>query len=315
MTRLRFLLVLFFAGAAHSGFAQSTSPSPVRVEVVANDGHKLVLWSKRPAGTPKGEIVLLHGRTWSSLPNFDLQVRGQHLSIMDAFVAKGFAVYALDQRGYGATPRDSSQWITPSRAAGDARDVLTWIGEREKSATPPVLFGYSQGSMTSMLTALRDASGMSALVLYGFPIDLSMARAMAAKLPPDTASLARRRTTVTGAEEDFITPESTPAGVKDAYARAAVSADPIRTDWRNEREFATMDAAALHVPVLLINGERDPYASRANLPAFMAAVSGVDRQWTVLAHADHAAHLERQREFVDAVVSFLERRHGAATMP
>lgn len=284
---------------------------PARSSVRADDGHLLTLWSRRPAGAVRGSILLLHGRTWSALPNFDLRVPGQRISLMEALVARGYAVYALDQRGYGATPRDSTQWLTPSRAARDAVQVLDWIAAHESSGGRPALFGYSQGSMTAMLAAQRAPGAMSTLVLYGFPLDLSAASPGAAPAAASGAARStqpeRRPTTIAAAEEDFITPESTAPGVKEAYARAAVAADPVRSDWREEQEFLTLDPSSLRMPVLVINGERDPYATRAHLGAFMARVAGVDRSWVVLARADHAAHLERQPEFVDALVNFMSR--------
>lgn len=286
--------------AAH---AAARATAPARTVVRADDGHGLVVWSRHPRGAARGAILLLHGRTWSSLPNFDLQVPGLHESLMDALAARGWAAYALDQRGYGATPRDSSGWLTPSRAARDAHEVLDWISAHEKLAAKPVLFGYSQGSMTSMLAALRDPSRMSAIVLYGFPLDVNAMPRGAAPKPV----MQRRRTTAEGAGEDFITPESTPAGVKDAYVRAAVAADPVRMDWRDESEFLALTPDSLRVPTLLIAGERDPYANAAHLQGFIARMNGVDRALVVLARADHAAHLERQREFVNALLGFLER--------
>ena len=315
MTRIhiatRFLLSLGMALAGlapnSAGAQRIVAAAHVRQFAVrADDGHRLVVWSRRPA-RPRGAILLLHGRTWSALPNFDLQVPNQHLSLMDAFAARGYAVYALDQRGYGATARDSSQWLTPERAARDANEVLAWIRTREHLPVAPALLGYSQGSRTAMLAAIRDSTRMSALVLYGFPQSTSAeVRAQLATLP-DPATPERRATTIAAAEEDFMSPESTLPGVKAAYGRAAVAADPVRSDWRGERQFAMLDPAALRVPVILINGERDPYAARADLGGFMSRVSGVDRSWVVLARSDHAAHLERQREFADAVAAFLDR--------
>ena len=299
------VVALFIAVA---GDAQR-APVPRRSAVVAEDGHSLVLWSKRPAGPARRAVLLLHGRTWSSLPNFDLHVSGQRVSLMDALVAHGYAVYALDQRGYGATARDSSGWLTPSRAASDARLALDWVAAHERRAGRPVLFGYSQGSMTAMLTAQRDTLAMSALVLYGFPLDLAAAKAMSASsgAQQERTQPERRATTAAGAGEDFITPESTPPGVRDAYVRAATAADPVRADWRGEIEFASMDPARLRVPTLLINGERDPYATRAKLGGFMRQIAGVDHAWVVLGRSDHAAHLERQQSFVDAIVAFVEQ--------
>ena len=121
----------------------------------ADDGHRLVLWEKRPVRAARGEIVLLHGRTWSALPNFDLRVTGQHVSLMDALVARGYAVYALDQRGYGSTARDTTGWLTPDRAAADAGVVADWVASHAPHARRPALFGYSRGSATAMLVAQR----------------------------------------------------------------------------------------------------------------------------------------------------------------
>ena len=46
---------------------------------VIADGHPIALWEKSADGATEA-ILLVHGRTWSALPDFDLQVehtRGQ----------------------------------------------------------------------------------------------------------------------------------------------------------------------------------------------------------------------------------------------
>jgi len=119
-TTIRSLIVAACVSAAAPlvAHAQATSaPHVERREVVADDGHHLALWEARPTGSPKAEIVLLHGRTWSALPNFDLHASGQKVSVMAELARRGYAVYALDQRGYGATARDRTGWLTPVRAA------------------------------------------------------------------------------------------------------------------------------------------------------------------------------------------------------
>ena len=147
---------------------------PVRHTVTADDGHPLTVWEKRPTA-PRVSILLLHGRTWPALPDFDLQVASDPASLMDALVARGFAVYALDARGYGATPRDSSGWLTPDQAAADAITVCRWVAKNSGVAGAPVLFGWSQGSIVGQLAAQRAPDAMSALVLFGhftFPAPL-----------------------------------------------------------------------------------------------------------------------------------------------
>jgi pimeloyl-ACP methyl ester carboxylesterase len=300
-TFLAFSLLLT-AVCAHVARAQT---APQKYVVRADDGHSLVVWAKVPKGDARGEILLLHGRTWSSLPNFDLRVPGVRVSLMDALVTRGYAVYALDQRGYGATTRDATGWLTPNRAADDATNVLDWIAERSPGNRRAAMLGYSRGSVTGMLAAQRHPDKLSALVLYGFPANLD-------KMPsdplPEPKSPPRDRTTAEGAAEDFITPESTPAGVKDAYVRAATKSDPVRVDWRREvEELMTLDPGRIQVPVLLINGERDPYVAEASLETLFPRFGAADRWWIVLAKADHVAHLERQTAFVQALTSFLER--------
>lgn len=297
------LATAFSIVAATAPLQAQAAPQLQRAQVVADDGHRLTVWSKRPAGVPRGELVLLHGRTWSSLPNFDLHAVGQHVSLMDALVARGYAVYALDQRGYGATPRDKSGWLTPDRAARDAGVVLDWVAARAPHARRPALFGYSRGSVTALLTAAGHAERLSALILYGFAYNVTGPH----DAVPEPLTPPRAKTTSTGAAEDFISPDSTPPGVKDAYVSDATMRDPIRADWRHEEQYAAIDAAAVRTPTLVINGERDPVAQSANIPEFLARLEGVDRSWIVLANSDHVAHLERQQAFVNELVNFLDR--------
>jgi hypothetical protein len=57
----------------------------------------MALWEKSVA-QPKGHILLHHGRTWSSIPDFDLQVSGEDLSLMEGFNDMGYSVWAIISR-------------------------------------------------------------------------------------------------------------------------------------------------------------------------------------------------------------------------
>jgi pimeloyl-ACP methyl ester carboxylesterase len=298
--------VLFaLAGALPCAALGQSTPLLERREVRA-DGHPLTVWSKRPATQARGSILLVHGRTWSSLPNFDLQVPGQRVALMDAMVARGYAVYALDLRGYGGTPRDRSGWLTPDRAERDVAAALDWVNQRETrglSRRRTALLGYSRGAQVALLAAQRHPEKIAALVLYGFPYDVTAARAPVVDPPVPV----RQRTTTQAAGEDFRSPDVTPPGVREAYVRAAVAADTIRVDWREESQFDALDPHAVRTPVLLLDGERDPYANAAAHPAFFSRLATADRWWVVLPGADHVAHLETPVPFVNAVLGFLGR--------
>lgn len=295
--------------AEHS--ADSTRP-PAPVELVRHavevDAHPITVWSKQ-APDPWASIVLVHGRTWSARPDFDLQVPGEDSvptrSLMDALVAEGLSVYAVDQRGYGATPRDDTQWLTPDRAAADLAAVLEWVRDQHPTLPAPAVLGWSLGSLTSQLTAQRHPALVSALILYGYP------RRPGQEYPPDPEPLpppAMAPTTAEAAAEDFIIPGSiTQAGI-DAFVKAAIAADPVRMDWRGNEQWAALDPAAVRTPTLVIHGERDPYAPLLHQSELFSLLGHPDRAYVIVPQGDHAAHLEDNgARFVHAVVQFLRR--------
>lgn len=128
------------------------------------------------------------------------------------------------------------------------------------AAAPPALLGYSNGARVALLIAQQHPQAVSALVLYGFPDDVDAA--------PDTtpapAQPLRARTTAAAAGEDFITANAAPPSVRAAYVAQAVSADPVRTDWRAMEQFAFQPEQVTTLPVLLLRGVDDPIATQAD---------------------------------------------------
>lgn len=117
-------------------------------------------------------ILLLHGRTWSSQPVFDLRTSDdddKRQSTLQSLADLGFAAYALDLRGFGETPRDyrfhdndegdhvenreresagdsddeknqqrrSGGYTTPMRCVADVKCVIDWIAKRHSSSDIP----------------------------------------------------------------------------------------------------------------------------------------------------------------------------------
>jgi alpha-beta hydrolase superfamily lysophospholipase len=289
------LLLLALAACAHAA-------APLRHEVLA-DGHPLALWEKRPE-SPRAAVLLVHGRTWSALPNFDLQVPGMNRSVMEGFAAAGYAAYALDLRGYGASARDATGWLTPERAAQDVRIALAWIRKANPGfEAAPALVGYSRGSSVALLLAQAHPEAISSLVLYGFPI-------VPAPAQPPSPEPRREATTASAAASDFITPGAVPQAVIDAYVRQALQSDPVRSDWRNEEQFA-FDPARVRVPTLLIYGANDPRYGSEQLGTFFRNLATPDRALVVLPAADHAAHVENaQPAWLHAILAFIAQPRG-----
>ncbi|AXT20963.1 alpha/beta fold hydrolase [Flavobacteriaceae bacterium AU392] len=284
----------------------NTSPFSNKIElkknVVLSDEHPMAVWEKK-IDNAKGVILFVHGRTWSSVPDFDLQVEGENLSLMDGMIEEGYTTYAVDLRGYGDTPRDETEWLTPNKAAKDVLNVLKWVSEQNDNQKIH-LFGWSMGSTVSLLASQQESSHIASLNLFGFWMDLD------ANIPEDPIdkSLDKTINTVAAAASDFIVPGTISQNAIDTYVKAALKADPIRVDWRNMNDFKQIDPLKIEIPVLIIQGELDPIAPTERQTKLFTRLKTADKTWTVISGGDHAAFMETPRpQFIKAFSAFIER--------
>jgi pimeloyl-ACP methyl ester carboxylesterase len=301
-TRLRYLpvhlvsLALLLASCA-AGAAEKAELGRHSVNV---DGHSLALWEKRAVGASEA-VLLVHGRTWSALPDFDLQVEGEDLSLMDGLVEQGYAVFAVDLRGYGATLRDETGWLTPNRAADDIAAVLRWIAAAKDWRNKPHLFGWSMGSTISQLSVQRHDGLVSSLTLFGYWRDVDV------DLPADEPGIAPQRlmNTAEAAASDFITPGSISNRAIAAYVEASLAADPVKVDLRAYDEYNALDGARIRVPTLVIYGALDPLAPAKNQEKLFRSIGSLQKQLVSVKNGDHAAFLETPRDyFIHELVNF-----------
>lgn len=269
---------------------------------VLSDAHPMAVWEKS-VDNPKGIILFVHGRTWSGVPDFDLQVEGEDLSLMDGMIEQGYTVYAIDLRGYGDTPRDSTEWLTPNQAAQDVINVLRWISAQNDNQKIH-LFGWSMGSTVSLLATQKDASDLASLSVFGYWMDLDF------NIPEDSLNitLAKRVNTAEAAASDFITPGSISQKAIDTYVKMALEADPIRTDWRRQHEFNQIDPSLINLPVLILQGEFDPVSPTERQAKLFTRLKTADKSWVVISGGDHAAFMETARpKFIKEFTNFIER--------
>ncbi|MBV6424825.1 MAG: hypothetical protein NAOJABEB_02639 [Steroidobacteraceae bacterium] len=310
MKNIRHTLTLTLALAVLCSTHAVAATAPVRHRVMVDD-HPVAVWSRVPS-RPAHAILLVHGRTWSALPDFDLQPRGKSRSIMRALASHRYAVYAIDLRGYGATPRNADGWNTPNQAAGDVAHVLEWIHQRHPRLREPALLGWSMGSLAAQLTAQRHPHALSDLILYGYPRDPGAPPVIA---PAPDAPL-REVNTPERARSDFISPQVTSQAVIDAFVAAALERDPVRADWKQLDEYAALDGGRVAAPTLVIHGERDPLTPIAAQSRLFVSLANPDRQWVILAGGDHAAMLEDTHDaFIAAVRAFIERPRTKGRLP
>ena len=278
------------------------STAELTQHTVVADGHPVALWEKRNENAAEA-ILLVHGRTWSALPDFDLQLEGEQLSLMDGLVEQGFAVYAVDLRGYGSTLRDDSGWLTPNRAADDVAIVIDWIAARQDWDVLPHLFGWSMGATISQLAAQRHPGRIASLTLFGYWRDDDV------DLPADEPDIEPQHSenTAAAAASDFITPGSISQNAIDAYVALALATDPVKTDLRRFDEYNALDASLIDVPALVIQGEHDPLAPTEYQVRLYSRLGTAHKQWVTVPGGDHAAFMETPRDyFIHALVSFLQ---------
>ena len=274
----------------------------LKQHTVVADGHPMALWEKSAENAVEA-ILLVHGLTWSAIPDFDLQVEGEDLSLMDGLTDAGYAVFAIDLRGYGQTPRDDTGWLTPDRTVKDLKIILAWVSSKKAWEKRPHLFGWSLGSTRSQLLAQRYPELISSLTLYGYWLDDDQV------FPADEpdATPKRRTNTAENAASDFITPGSISQEAIDAFVASALRSDPIKADLKNRNHYNELDPKKVTTPTLIIRGEHDPIAPADRQAKLYMRLGTAHKQWITVPDSDHAAHLEAPRPFfIHAVVSFLE---------
>jgi pimeloyl-ACP methyl ester carboxylesterase len=286
--------------------AQSAAPrTAIKHDVVVDDGHHITVWQRKGAQPRATKVLLIHGRTWSSLPNFDLRVAGEERSFMDALGGAGLDVFAVDLRGYGATPRDPSGFLTPDRAVADVAAVVAWMQQQDARKGGTYLLGLSRGAMIAAMVAQKYPERLAGIVLLGFGFDPD------AQAAPSTPGVrpGRVRNTADGASSDFVTPDAYTGATLSTFVRAALQSDPVLVDWRDEQQFNAFSPARVQVPVLLVHGDRDPQAPMAIGTKLFNRFSTPDKWWIILPGADHAAHLEKSAPLLVRAVATFTRRH------
>lgn len=284
-------------------FAQGQRPAGPERFTVQSDGHPMAVWARKPA-SPKGTVLLVHGRTWSSRPDFDLQVPGLQRSVLASLAAQGFAAYAVDLRGYGETPRDGTGWFTPRRGVADIVSVLAWIAQQHPSLPKPALIGWSRGGGLAAIAAQQAPGSVSALVLFAFVFDPDLQFVDA----PVAAKPAMEKNTAAGAAADFISPAVTPPAVIKAFTEQALKADPVQVDLKNDAEFNLFKPDRLGTATLVLYGSKDPAILPEDAGKFFARIATGDKQMVALPGGDHAAQIEDTHDaWIAAVVSFLTR--------
>ena len=147
----RRLALLGGAGLLAGCVSEMTPRGPVVGEamltsngVTLRDGAVLPLHEWQPVGAPHALLLALHGFN-DSHAAWDIPA--------PCFAAAGVAVYAPDQRGFGAAP-GRGLWAGGEALVDDAIDVIAVL-RRRHPGTPLFLIGESMGGAVLMRLAVR----------------------------------------------------------------------------------------------------------------------------------------------------------------
>ncbi|HWD67831.1 MAG TPA: alpha/beta hydrolase [Caulobacteraceae bacterium] len=285
----------------------------------ADDGAQIAAWRLAPEGRPKAVIQIAHGMA-------EHMARYERLG--QALADAGYAVYANDHRGHGASADIHGLGnFGPRGFPGVVKDMaaLSHLARGEHPGAPLVLIGHSMGSFAAQLYLLDYGDDLAALVLSGTAAGDKLVEAIAAaggdgRLESFNAAFEPARTPFDWLSRDpaevdaYVADplcgfELTPASVQSVFeATGGATLDP------------RLARAPKNLPVLVISGERDPVTGPGQAFADTLVdryrTAGLDVEQRVYPGARHELFNETNRDEVTAdLIAWLDAQlqAGAST--
>jgi alpha-beta hydrolase superfamily lysophospholipase len=277
----------------------------------ASDGVELRLltWTGEPAA-PWCVLVFLHGiashAAWFSETATDL-------------MREGVAVYAPDRRGSGRSGGPRGHLDRFERAVADVEEVVA-LAASEHEGLPLFVAASSWAAKLALVYAARRPARPAGLILLGpglFPtVDLAMTRKVQVAIGHFIAPRAHVPIPLT--PELYTT---TPRYLD------LVREDPLRLHTATARFFwetGRLDrrrraaSAGLHVPLLVLQGERDAMMDVPKTRRWFAELRTADKTYTGYPSAGHTLDFEPDRTgYVADILEWLQARaaHPSAGGP
>jgi alpha-beta hydrolase superfamily lysophospholipase len=128
----------------------------------APSGARINLYSKGPEGRIRAAIQVNHGLA---------EHAARYARFAEAMAAHGFAVYAHDHRGHGATTAPDAPARMFAREDGRAKviadvDAVHDMIAREHPGLPVIVFGHSMGGMIALDYVLRHSGRVRATAIW-----------------------------------------------------------------------------------------------------------------------------------------------------
>ena len=300
-----------------------------------DDNLRLHLRNKHPEDyySPKPEttVLFLHGATFPGIATFDHAIDGQ--SWMDYLARRGYDVYALDIRGYGAStkpaemaqpPEGKAPLVDSTAALRDVSKTVEYILSR-RNLDKLTVIGWSWGATLAGSYAANASSKIHKLVLYSPPwISDEPAAAETLKelgawrgVPLFLISERWGHNLPDKERKELITPETkrtwmnalaeTAGGEQLLKVPNGAVADALKTwgaktpAWQPER---------ISAPTMVVQGEWDADTPPAMGLSVFAHLTGTSaRRYVLIGEGTHMLLLEKnRRQLFQAVHGFLEEQ-------
>jgi len=222
-----------------------------------------------PEGKPKAVLLVAHGLAEHS---------GRYKNLVDYFVPKGYAVYALDHRGHGKSEGTRSYVDNFNDYLTDLETFFDMVRKENKNARI-FLFGHSLGGTIATAYAVEHQEGLAGVILSGSslvpstsvsPALLAMAGIISALLPKmgvtllDASAISRDKAVVDAYVNDPL--------VFRGKVPARTGAELARM-WKQLPE----QMPKIKLPILIMHGFADQLANPAGSKLLYERVSSKDK--------------------------------------
>jgi alpha-beta hydrolase superfamily lysophospholipase len=230
-------------------------------------GLRIFTRSWRPAGKPRGVVVVSHGFNSHS---------GHYQWAAEQFMAHGLAVYALDHRGRG---RSDGERFYVEKFLDYVHDLATFIRmvKAQEPGVPAFLLGHSAGGVIACGYLLEYPDQMAGFICESFAHQVP-APDFALAVLKGVSHLAPHAHVFKLKNEDFSRDPSWVAMMNDDPLIAhevqptRTIAEMVRADERLKRDFPL-----IRLPVLIIHGTHDKATKSSGSRRFYEKAGSTDK--------------------------------------
>jgi alpha-beta hydrolase superfamily lysophospholipase len=290
--------IAYDAGA--EGDPMTTALASLREEkVAAAHGLQILIRSWRPAAPARGVIAIVHGVKSHS---------GYYHWAAEQFVARGFAVYAVDLHGRGQSEGERFYLETLGNYLADV-DALVGLAKSREPGLPLFLLGHSAGGVISSVYTLEHQAELAGFICESFAFQV-YAPDFALAVLKGLSHIAPHVHVLDLKTEDFSRdPQAVQAMIDDPLIANEVQptntvAELVRADERLEREFPLIT-----LPVLILHGTADKVTKPGGSQLFYDTAGSADKTLKLYDGHVHDLLNDLDRDTVMAdILEWIDRR-------